>query len=369
MAVASFPLIELPQEIIVDVFAVLELGGSKDDLRNLAYTCKRLYSIGQQFLVSDITVTWQLLDAFRAKLDTSLAPVRSYITSFTINIPSSWGEWHRFETLQDVFELCTNINSLTLTLSGSSKWMQYMRPNTHIRSLKLVSSQASGLPALFDTADLHAFKSVEELHLEYFRLQCEYPIEERATPLLTTVRNLEIVNCEWNYPFSMSLFKRLDSLAVYYSIKCEAFTFSERLKNLAANPPPTIKRFIMHLNLFSPVRQKTWYPVLKDCKKLESISMKGFRYPDYEFFALLPPSLKEVELHMTSKNLVALTHSNSLDTGMGGMLAMNSQIVPVDARAEENDGIQGRVLNKYGDTNVRVVAHEWAESMEQRIAR
>lgn len=174
--------------------------------------------------MSDIKVTWQLLDVFRLKLDTSLASVTSYITSFSISIPSSWGEWHRFEVLQDVLEICSNLSTLTLTLSGSSKWMQYMRPNAHIRSLILISSQASGLPALFDTADLHAFKSVENLHLEYFRLQCEYPIEERATPLLTTVANLEIVNCEWNYPFSLSLFKKLDILAVYYSIKCEAFT-------------------------------------------------------------------------------------------------------------------------------------------------
>lgn len=95
--------------------------------------------------------------------------------------------------------------------------------------------------------------------------------------------------------------------------------------------------------------------------------MKGFRYPDFEFFALLPSSLKEVELHMTSKNLLALTHLNSLDTGMGGVMAMHSRLE--QESGDESNHIQGRVLNKYGETNVRVIAHEWAESMEQRNSR
>lgn len=45
MAVASSLLTELPQEILVNIFAVLERDYTQEDLRNLAYTCKRLHSV------------------------------------------------------------------------------------------------------------------------------------------------------------------------------------------------------------------------------------------------------------------------------------------------------------------------------------
>ncbi|KAK9468991.1 hypothetical protein V1512DRAFT_258372 [Lipomyces arxii] len=307
MTVPTCQLTQLPQEILVQIFDELE--PQKTDIESLGFTCKRLFQISQQFRMSDVTVTWQVIDVFHTKLETTLEPLIPYIKSLSIKFPSSWGEWHRSDTLQDVLEKCYNIESLELTLSGSSNWLQYLRPNTHVRKLRLLSSQANFRPALFDIADLHAFKTVEVLHLDFFRLQGGSPIEERLMPLLNTVKELEIVNCEWKFPFSMNLFRKLESLTVYYTIKCEAFTFSERLKSLASNPPVTLKQFIMHLNLFSPVRQKTWYPILNGCTELKFISLKGFRYPPFEFFALLPESLKQIELHMTSRNYFSQTQA------------------------------------------------------------
>ncbi|KAK9245060.1 hypothetical protein V1506DRAFT_276683 [Lipomyces tetrasporus] len=331
MAVPSCVLCELPQEILIQIFSELDQT-CKNDLASLALTCKRLHVIGQQFMISEVTVSWHLLDIFHTKLQTSLYPLIPYITSFSITIPSSWGEWHRSDILQDVLETCFNIRSLQLTLSGSSKWLQYLSPNRHVRKLKLTSSQASSTIALFDVADLHAFKGVEELQLDYFRLQCEYPIEERAVPLLNTVKDLEILNCEWDYPFNMSLFRSLKVLRVYYTIKCEAFTFSERLKNLASNPPTTVKRLILHLDLFSPVRQKTWYPSLKACMDLEFVSLKGFRRPPAEFFENLPDRLMEVELYFASKNF--------FDN-------------PYLVAAHDNAGVP--VISKYGSKTIRLV--------------
>ncbi|KAK9337761.1 hypothetical protein V1521DRAFT_432833 [Lipomyces starkeyi] len=321
----------LPQEILIQIFSELHQL-SKKDLQSLAFTCKRLHAIGQQFMISEVNVSWHLLDIFHAKVQTSLYPLISYITSFSITIPSSWGEWHRSEVLQDVLEKCFNICFLQLTLSGSSKWLQYLSPNTNIRKLKLISSQASSRIALFDVADLHAFKAVEELQLDYFRLQCEYPIEERAVPLLNTVNVLEILNCEWDYPFNMSLFRNLKVLNVYYTIKSEAFTFSERLKNLASHPPTTVQRLILHLDLFSPVRQKSWYPTLRECTDLEFVSLKGFRRPPIEFFEALPDSLMVVELFFSSKNF--------FDS-------------PYPVTFYDNAG--GPIISKYGSKTIRLM--------------
>ncbi|KAK9240248.1 hypothetical protein V1525DRAFT_423841 [Lipomyces kononenkoae] len=332
MVVPSCVFTALPDEILIQIFTELDQSCCKRDLQSLAFTCKRVHAIGQQFMISDVTVSWHLLDVFHAKVQTSLYPLIPYITSFTIQIPSSWGEWHRSDILQDILDKCFNICFLQLTLSGSSKWLQYLAPNTYIRKLKLTSSQASSRIALFDVADLHAFKSVEELHLDYFRLQCEYPIEERAMPLLNTVKVLEILNCEWDYPFNMSLFRKLNVLNVYYTIKSEAFTFSERLKNLAANPPTTIQRLILHLDLFSPVRQKTWYPSLRACNDLELVSLKGFRRPPVEFFEALPDSLKEIELYFASKSF--------LDN-------------PYLVASYDNAGVP--IIRKYGNKTIRLI--------------
>ncbi|KAK9463763.1 uncharacterized protein V1516DRAFT_668643 [Lipomyces oligophaga] len=356
---------ELPQEILLAIYSDLEESGTRNDLQNLAYTCNRLYSIGQQFLLADISLTWELLDALYLQLNYSLRNVSSYIRSLSIIVPSSWGEWHRLEVLQCILDSCVNLSKLSIVLAGSSKWIHYLRPIRTVRELTLISNQASADPALFDTVDLHAFQAVEILHLNYFRLQCEYPIEERATPLLLKVKDLEVVNCEWNYPFSLSLFKNLRNLSVQYSIKCEAFTFSERLKNLAVNPPTTIETFVLHLNLFSQVRQKTWYPILQNCIYLRFLSLKGFRYPAAEFFASIPPKLEEIELHMTPRNYIALAQSGGIDTGMWGLIGSNGLGTGgygvQEDRNFRNGSEHGRMLNKYGDTKVRVVMHSWPE--------
>ncbi|KAK9450421.1 uncharacterized protein V1518DRAFT_413798 [Limtongia smithiae] len=358
--------LDLPEEILVAVFEYLDVDDGADDssateikhthIRELAYCSKRLHAIGLQFLLSEVLLSWPLLDLFNKELDTSLSAYTPYITKLSIHIPSSWGEWHRSETLQDVLQKCTNVETLSLSLSGSSKWLQYICPNYNVRTLHLISNQQNSSPALFDTCDLYAFRSVKVLKLEFFKLQCEYPIEQRAVPLVTTVEEMEILNCEWNYPFSMSLFKNLKILSVFYTIKCEPFTYSERLKHLASHPPSTLKKFAIHLNLHSSVRQKTWYPILSDCEELELVSLKGFRYPAYEFFARLPLSLREIELHMPLKNYMALTALNSLDTGMGSFLGMNFR----------NDLTSGKVVNKFGEANIRVIVQASNEPMQEQ---
>ncbi|KAK9335920.1 hypothetical protein V1521DRAFT_463256 [Lipomyces starkeyi] len=91
-----------------------------------------------------------------------------------------------------------------------------------------------------------------------------------------------------NYPFNMSLFRNLKVLNVYYTVKSEAFTVTSLLY---------LKRLILHLDLFSPVRQKSWYPSLRECNDLEFVSLKGFRRPPIEIFEALPDSLIVVELN------------------------------------------------------------------------
>ncbi|KAK9342857.1 hypothetical protein V1522DRAFT_414960 [Lipomyces starkeyi] len=221
-------------------------------------------------MISDATISWQLLDIFHAKVQTSLCPLMPYITSFSITIPSSWGEWHRSEVLQAMLEKCFNICFLQLTLSGS---------------------QASSRIALFDVADLQAFKAVEELQLDHFRLQGEYPIEERAVPLLNTVLN------------------------VHYTIKSEAFKSAE-----------------IYLDLFSPVRQKSWYPSLRGCTDLESVSLKGFRRPPIEFFEALPDSLMVIELYFALLNF--------FDN-------------PCHVTSYDNTG--GPIISKYGSKTIRLM--------------
>ncbi|KAK9453959.1 hypothetical protein V1511DRAFT_55469 [Dipodascopsis uninucleata] len=334
MAIAGCQLIELPHEILIDIFENLK--NRKEDVTSLSFTCKRLYVIGQQFILENITVNWQMIDLFYAQLVTRLSPLIVYIKTLSIEVPSSWGEWHRSGTLNKVLCTCTGLEELRLTLSGSSKWLQYLSPIERVSRLTLISNQANLSPALLDMSDLRSFKAIQQLTLEFFRLQCEYPFEGRDIPLLFTLNQLSIINCEWNYPFSMSLFRSLEALSVFYSIKCEAFTFSERLKNLALHPPITLKRFAIHLDLFSPLRQKSWYPILRECTKIEYVSLKGFRYPQPEFFELLPKSLKFIIIYMTSENwnsASTLSASHHLPTLVESNSISSIPIVPAVAVA------------------------------------
>ncbi|KAK9344057.1 hypothetical protein V1522DRAFT_411382, partial [Lipomyces starkeyi] len=55
---------------------------------------------------------------------------------------------------------------------------------------------------------------------------CSESIPSRSVRCRCLTRSiLEIFECEWDYPFNMSLSSNLKTLNVYYTVKSEAFTF------------------------------------------------------------------------------------------------------------------------------------------------
>ncbi|KAK9473136.1 uncharacterized protein V1510DRAFT_392940 [Dipodascopsis tothii] len=253
--------------------------------------------MGLKHIMRDIETSWDKLEVFCNQItQTSLATVVPYVQRFSIGVPSSWGEWHRTQMLGEIIGACTNLRRLELALSGSSRWLRYLPPNAHVEELVLRGSSSNSKPVLFDLNDLHMFRSVRVLKLEFVNLTRDYSSAAPSPVLFDTVTELSIFNCHWDFPFTLSTFRAVRVLNACYTLKCESFTFSERLRSLASRPPATLRRLTLHLNLLSPQRHKTWYPELEGCPELEFVSLKGFRYPGIDYFNRMPRTLRIVDL-------------------------------------------------------------------------
>lgn len=259
-----------------------------------------------------LKVEWDTLDKLLVDLNqTDLSLCAPYVESLQLREPSSWGEWHMSEQLCRLFEVCCNLYTVNICISGSSNWLKYLNSVQCISKLTVrsaISNQEGDSKgklhlATFDMSHLCKFTGLQSIELDGFNVRNETLLVGGDTPTSSITGNpklscLKLIDCMWEYPFDISDLCPVEDLTVIYNRPNGPFTYSERLRTLTQSPPVTLKRLNLSLQDCSPQNQKGWLPLsYNKCNRLETLTLQGFNMPGSDFFQNLPSSLKRLNLN------------------------------------------------------------------------
>lgn len=258
-------------------------------------------------------LNWTSLDKFLDQTVAKKINTTPYITEIFLGEANSWGEWHRNEALGHLMSLCPKLNTLYLTISGTSNWIKYIEPSIHqlkevvvysevaIVHRNFTNNQNLKLP-IFNIEDLTKFPNVDTLRLEGFNVRIEKDQDEedyiddmssqsmiehstkiasglddeyntttsqasksngarRNHPQPPKITSLYLRNCIWDYPYSIQDFGPIKTLSVIYSSNYDFLMNSERVKSFAQDPPESVEHLTLQfLNVYS-LKHISWIPL------------------------------------------------------------------------------------------------------------
>lgn len=237
---------KLPHEIITNLIASLRI----DDLISLGITSKDHYEFLKPYIYNCISLSWSdLLKLEENGLDVD--NIKGFVECLKIKEYDITKEWnYNYVVLSETFQ---NLKSLKMNISNGSNFLKYLKSDGLILDeleLKSMNSESN----LFNIDHLQKF-TVKKLKLDGFLIDFD---EED-----TMIERLDIINCSWNYPFTLDQFSSITELSLCYTDS--SFIISERFKTLL---------------------------VQGDFKKLESLTIQNHN--------------KALKLHITDKGLVSI---------------------------------------------------------------
>lgn len=200
--------------------------------------------------------------------------------------------------------LCPKLNTLYLTISGTSNWIKYIEPPIHqlkevvvysetaILHRNFINNQDLKLP-VFNIEDLTKFPNVDTLRLEGFNIRIEkeqvgnhsddmssqsmiehskkdasnlnnnslQTLDNSRSPQPPTITALYLRNCIWDYPYNIQDFGPIKTLSVIYSYNYDFLMNSERVKTFAQDPPESVENLTLHFINIYPLKHISWIPL------------------------------------------------------------------------------------------------------------
>lgn len=305
------PLVDCPYEVLRIILSYVA-DTSMADLAACSLTCRKVRSVAAPILFRDIYCTWPLLPKLIPTLDQN--NVTSHIRGLHIIKSSSWGEWHCDSELVPILKSCPRIITLDLVLSGSSGWMKYVSPDlcASIETL-VVRSQVSvnykdnkantSVPfPQFDFGDIHKFAKVKSLTIQGFQISDTSELDEEESVssdshrVLEALESVYLVNSIWSYPFDFTDIDSLRHLSITYSPSYLSYTYLERLKSLAQDPPVNLTS--LELNLPDNAC-KPWHALshISKASCLRQVQLRGFELPSADYFNSLPDCIDQCKVY------------------------------------------------------------------------
>ncbi|ODQ80290.1 hypothetical protein BABINDRAFT_161252 [Babjeviella inositovora NRRL Y-12698] len=218
---------DFPNEIIHHILRYL----SQTDLINLSSSTKTFRGRFLSLVFAKIKVHWHDLDAASSsERNLSLFPHTAYARKIRFLDSSPGPEWN-LNLGTHLFQLAPSANELEFRLLNSSSWLKYKDVDIPITMITLANINQS--PALhkhlFDLNHLRNFTQLTDVTLRGFNVRWR-DLDDNVTP---RVKTLKLVDCTWEYPFTMTQFDphhSLQKLTVSYTHN-NSFVLSERFQD------------------------------------------------------------------------------------------------------------------------------------------
>lgn len=228
----------LPHELLLLVLGHL----SKNDIKTISQCNRALRRQLKPYLFNQVVLDWGFIrahfkDLFIGKKRDSEGVVvlplpddtgiKHMVEKITIEEPNLQYEWNfQFGRMIKQFH---NLTELTLCIQGSSNFLKYNEGLNTVTHLSLITASDSGT---FNLDHCKQFTSLKKLICKGFTL--DFDIED-TLGLPFELKELELVNCSWNYPFQLKNFgPNIVRLQLIY--QDHQFMLSERFREFLHNP-------------------------------------------------------------------------------------------------------------------------------------
>lgn len=225
-------LVTLPTDILELIFKDL----SRQDTINLSTLDHEHRSVLKPIVFSQIRARW---NDMRSEIDgrtSFLKQHRHLVTQLRIVDCDSYGEWN-MDIFTDLLIDLPRLRHLLINSKFSSNWLKY-RQDDNLQQLTLYfdsrapresvasTSTSTTINRIFSLEHIANFKMLTKLRLWHYHLYWEdvYPV--------LIVEDVELHNCTWEFPFTLSQFNynsNIKRLVVSYS-EGNAFAVSERYR-------------------------------------------------------------------------------------------------------------------------------------------
>lgn len=222
----------------------------RDSFKTLLLVNKSYQQELERFVYCNIKALWY--DLQQQLFVSFLVRRKRFITSIRIIDTYSFGEW-QINVFDDVFTQLPYLQQLSVNTFNSSNWLKY-RSNQLLKSLDLYYdiehhetqnlsqnpnpkninrlTKSSNLPKIFELDHLRGFKNLTTLTLNNYHFNWD---EKCLGPNL---KQLKLVNCTWEYPFTPAKFNESNSLIrfeLHYTEQV-AFLYLERFSKFLDEP-------------------------------------------------------------------------------------------------------------------------------------
>ncbi|CAK9437916.1 uncharacterized protein LODBEIA_P22940 [Lodderomyces beijingensis] len=244
----SSEFIDLPEDIINQVLSKL----TKTDILHLSMTDSRHRQQFKPRIFNKIRASWWKLIEDIELDDSFLHHNRRYIYELHVVDAYPNGEWN-IDLFEDVLSYLPHLCCLKINSVNSSSWLKY-RSNDCIQKLTLYGDSTNreselklhpqtnrrhshppskNIKKLFSMEDISNFKMLKILKLSDYEFNCRF---DNATFPVIMLETLDLTDCTWNYPFSLSHFNYNQSvkhLRLRFS-PSNSFLLSERYHQFLA---------------------------------------------------------------------------------------------------------------------------------------
>lgn len=252
---------KLPHEIITNLISSLCI----KDLISLGITSRRHYEFLKPYIYNCISLSWSDLLLLEAgELD--VENIKGFVECLKIKEYDITKEWnYNYVVLSETFQ---NLKSLKMNISNGSNFLKYLKSDGLVLDeleLKSMNSESN----LFNIDHLQKF-TVKKLKLDGFLID----FDETDT----IIERLDIINCSWNYPFTLDQFASITKLSLCYTDN--SFILSERFRtflvqdNFKKLESLTIQNHNKALKLH--ITDKGLLSIIKRLPTLHKIQLKGY---------------------------------------------------------------------------------------------
>ncbi|GMM30404.1 hypothetical protein DAMA08_031490 [Martiniozyma asiatica (nom. inval.)] len=277
----------IPYELLIQHILPLL---SRKDVINLSILSHTHRSLLHSIVFSKVETYWHSIPEF-IKNFKHLSKVETIKFKSDLNDKkaTNFGEWNN--SLKDILSL-NNLNGLEMELLTSARCLKYKDDfdvdlSNKIKNLSLISQMGATTgdqngEAMFELTQLQRFHHVQNLTLKGFSLardtyfypkvktdMSDYKIRRKDGKLMN-LSTVTLVNCQWEYPFSLSdVFapeyplpggvissnKKVSpkSISLFYSGEASKFVESERFKSFVDNEYN--KHFMFEIDFFKELKE------------------------------------------------------------------------------------------------------------------
>ena len=231
-----------PHEILLLVFQHL----TKRDLLNLSVCSSELRYTLKPYILREVKLDWGFIlrefnhllikrgqkrdcdgELVQVSRDCEALSLRQFVEKIFVTQGNLQNEWNfNFGAMVSQF---ANLTELRLTIESSSNFLKY---NDSLQSIKKLELSTIAEGSIFNLNHCQHFTKLTTLKINGFCVDFD-PEDTRDLPFV--IKDLELINCSWSYPFQLSHFGHaITTLQLTYIN--HQFILSERFREFLHNP-------------------------------------------------------------------------------------------------------------------------------------